>query len=80
MTIENLQTAINKLNYEGIDFAKLKLSADAFLDAIAKRIEQQKAQKKKAEAKAKAKAKKEADVKEMLPPPPSLTTDSMHMP
>ena len=46
LTIPNLQTAINKLQYEGVDFSKLKLPADAFLPLIAKRINQQKQQKK----------------------------------
>ncbi|MES2283399.1 MAG: site-specific integrase [Pseudomonadota bacterium] len=42
LTVENLQTAINKLTFEGVDFGKLKLPPNAFLPAIAKRIEQQK--------------------------------------
>ena len=41
LTIPNLQTAINKLQYEGVDFAKLKLPADAFLQPITRRIKQQ---------------------------------------
>ena len=41
LTIENLQTAINKLTYEGIDFDKLKLPPTAFLQPIEKRLEQQ---------------------------------------
>ena len=57
LTIPNLQTAINKLHYEDIDFAKLKLPANAFLDVIAKRIEQQAEAKKREEEKAKPKAK-----------------------
>ena len=43
LTILNLQTAINKLHYEDVDFSKLKVPAEAFLNAIAKRIEQQRA-------------------------------------
>lgn len=61
MTIENLQTAINKLNYEGIDFTKLKLPTDAFLGAIAKRIEQQAEAKQRADEKAEAEAKAAAE-------------------
>jgi hypothetical protein len=41
LTIPNLQTAINKLQYEGVDFSKLKLPADAFLVLIDRRIKQQ---------------------------------------
>ena len=63
LTIPNLQTAINKLQYEGVDFSKLKLPADAFMVPIDRRIKQQaeaakrQAEKEKAEAKAKTKAK-----------------------
>ncbi len=63
LTIPNLQTAINKLQYEGIDFSKLKRPADAFLEPIKKRIQQQadaekrKVEKEKAEAKGKIKSK-----------------------
>jgi integrase len=53
LTISNLQTAINKLKYEGVDFAKLKLPAGVFLGGIAKRIEQQKEREKRAAAKPK---------------------------
>jgi integrase len=48
LTVPNLLAAINLLEFEGVDFAKLKLSKDAFLPVIAKRISQQKARKKKA--------------------------------
>ena len=57
LTIANLQTAIGKLQYEGLDFSKLKLPADTFLAPIAKRIKQQaeaaerQAEEEKAEAK-----------------------------
>lgn len=54
LTIENLQTAINKLTYAGVDFAKLKLPADAFLHAIATRIKQQKEREEREQAKAAA--------------------------
>ena len=63
LTIPNLQTAINKLQYEGVDFSKLKLPADAFLMPIDRRIKQQaeaakrQAEKEKAGAKAKTKTK-----------------------
>ncbi|MBK9441826.1 MAG: hypothetical protein IPN53_11145 [Comamonadaceae bacterium] len=56
MTIENLKTAINKLKYEGVDFAKLKRPADAFLEPIKKRIQQQAEAQQRAEEKAKAEA------------------------
>ena len=56
LTIENLQTAINKLKYEGVDFAKFKVPADTFLASIAKRIQQQAEAEKRAEEKAKAEA------------------------
>ena len=42
LTLANLQEAINKLAYEGVDFAALKLPKDGFLPAIAKRIAEQK--------------------------------------
>lgn len=48
LTVPNLHAAINLLEFEGVDFAKLKLPKDAFLPVIAKRISQQKARKKKA--------------------------------
>jgi integrase len=51
LTIENLQTAINKLTYAGVDFVKLKLPADAFLHAIATRIKQQKEREEREQAK-----------------------------
>ena len=54
LTIANLQTAINKLKYEGLDFSKLKLPADAFLELIARRIKQQAEAEERAEKKAKA--------------------------
>lgn len=41
LTIPNLQTAINRLNFEGVDFSALKIPADSFLTDIAKRIKQQ---------------------------------------
>ncbi len=56
LTIENLQTAINKLNYEGLDLTPLKLAPDAFLESIARRIKQQAEAKKRKAAKAKAEA------------------------
>ena len=56
LTISNLQTAINKLKYEGVDFAKLKRPADAFLEPIKKRIQQQAEAKQRADEKAKAEA------------------------
>ena len=49
LTIENLQTAINKLQYEKIELSKLKLPADAFMNAISKRITQRKDRKVKEE-------------------------------
>lgn len=54
LTIPNLQTAINKLHFEDMDFSRLKLPADAFLDAIAKRIVQQKEREKREREKAAA--------------------------
>lgn len=50
LTIPNLHAAINLLDFEGIDFTKLKLPKDAFLPVIAKRIAQQKSRKKKPSA------------------------------
>ena len=47
LTVPNLHAAINLLEFEGVDFAKLKLPQDAFWPIIAKRIDQQKARKKK---------------------------------
>ncbi len=41
LTLPNLQVAINKLNYEGLDLVPLKLAPDAFLEPIARRIKQQ---------------------------------------
>ncbi len=64
LTLPNLQAAINKLNYDGIDFSKLKLPAEAFLAVIAKRIQQQAEAKKRKGAKARAKV--PADAKEKL--------------
>jgi integrase len=63
LTISNLQTAINKLDYKGIDFARLKLPADAFLNPIAKRIQQQAEAKLRADEKAKAEATAKANAK-----------------
>ena len=57
LTIPNLQTAINKLNYDGVDFSKFKLPADAFLAPIARRIKLQAEAEKRAKEKAKADAK-----------------------
>jgi integrase len=60
LTLPNLQTAINKLDYEGLDLAPLKLESDAFLEPIARRIKQQAEAKKRKAAKAKEKAVLEA--------------------
>ena len=61
LTLLNLQVAINKLNYEGLDLAPLKRAPDAFLEPIARRIKQQAEAKKIKVAKAKAKAEAEAE-------------------
>jgi len=63
LTIANLQTAINKLKYDGLDFSKLKLPVDAFLELIARRIKQQAEAKERAEQKAKAEAQAKAVTK-----------------
>ena len=67
LTVPNLHAAINLLDYEDIDFGKLKVQQDLFLPIIAKRIIQQAEQKKlkveKAAAKAKAEAEAEAEAK-----------------
>lgn len=60
LTLENLQEAINKLRYEGLDLSKLKVPADSFLAPIAKRIKQQAEAKKRAAEEAKAEAKVKA--------------------
>lgn len=60
LTVPNLQIAINKLHYEGVDFAKLMRPQDSFLPIIAKRIVEQKERQARDEAKAKAEAEKEA--------------------
>ena len=63
LTVPNLHEAINRLDFEGIDFGKLKILQDGFLPIIAKRITQQAEQKKKKAEKAAAKAKVEAEAK-----------------
>ena len=63
LTLPNLQEAINKLHYEDMDFAKLKLPKDGFLPVIAKRLIEQANQKKKKAEKAAVKAEAEAKVK-----------------
>lgn len=60
LTLPSLQTAINMLHYEGIDFEKMKRPEGSFLPLIAKRIIQQAEQKKKKAAKAKAEAEAKA--------------------
>jgi integrase len=45
LTLPNLQEAINKLHYSGMDFAPLKLPNDRFLQIIERRIIQQQEQK-----------------------------------
>lgn len=67
LTVPNLHDAISRLDYEGIDFAALKVSQSDFLPLIAKRIAQQAEQRRKkaekaAKAAAEAKAKAEAKV------------------
>ena len=42
LTIPNQKTAIDKLQYEDMDFSSLKPPADAFLESIAQRIDRQK--------------------------------------
>ena len=63
LTLPNLQTAINTLHYEGIDFEKMKRPDGSFLPLIAKRIIQQAEQKKKKAEKAAAMAKAESEAK-----------------
>ena len=63
LTVPNLNAAINLLQYEGIDFVKLKVSHTAFLPIIAKRMAQQAEQKKKKAAEAIARAKIEVKPK-----------------
>jgi len=63
LTVPNLHDAISKLDYEGIDFERLKIPQDSFLPIIAKRITQQAEQKKKKTEKAAAIAKTEAEAK-----------------
>ncbi|MCX7248743.1 MAG: site-specific integrase [Burkholderiales bacterium] len=63
LTVPNLHDAISKLDYEGIDFERLKIPQDSFLPIIAKRITQQAEQKKKKAEKAAAKAKAETEAK-----------------
>jgi integrase len=68
LTLPNLRTAVNKLDYEGIDFDPLKLPQDTFLPRIAQRIEEQKARAEKAEEKAKAEALAAGDVDSQVKP------------
>ena len=63
LTVPNLHGAINLLDYEDIDFAKLKVPQESFIPVIAKRIIQQAEQRKLKAEKAAAKAKAEAEVK-----------------
>ena len=63
LTVPNLHDAISRLDYEGIDFAGLKISQESFLPIIAKRIIQQAEQKKKKAEKAAEKAKVAAEAK-----------------
>ena len=63
LTVPNLHDAISRLDYEGIDFERLKVPQDSFLPIIAKRIIQQAEQKKKKAEKAAEKAKVAAEVK-----------------
>jgi integrase len=63
LTVPNLHDAISRLDYEGIDFERLKVPQDSFLPIIAKRIIQQAEQKKKNAEKAAEKAKVAAEVK-----------------
>ena len=63
LTLPNLQTAINTLHYEGINFEKMKRPDGSFLPLIAKRIIQQAEQKKKKAEKAAAKTKAESEAK-----------------
>ena len=63
LTVPNLHDAISRLDYEGIDFERLKVQQDSFLPIIAKRIIQQAEQKKKKAEKAAEKAKLAAEAK-----------------
>jgi integrase len=63
LTVPNLHAAINLLDYEDIDFAKLKVPQESFIPVIAKRIIQQAEQKKLKAEKAAAKAKADAEAK-----------------
>lgn len=65
LTPPNLQIAINKLNYEDVDFSKLKRAQDTFMPIIAKRIVQQAELKKKKEEKAAAEAKAKAEAEKL---------------
>jgi integrase len=63
LTVPNLHAAINLLDYEDIDFGKLKVPQESFIPIIAKRIIQQAEQKKKKAEKAATIAKTEAEAK-----------------
>ena len=63
LTVPNLHDAISRLDYEGIDFERLKVPQDSFLPIIAKRIIQQAEQKKMKAEKAAEKAKVATKVK-----------------
>ena len=63
LTVPNLHAAINLLDYEDIDFAKLKIPQESFIPVIAKRIIQQAEQKKLKAKKAADKAKADAEAK-----------------
>ena len=63
LTVPNLHAAINLLDYEDIDFGKLKVPQESFIPVIAKRIIQQAEQKKLKAEKAAAKAKADAEAK-----------------
>lgn len=62
LMIPNLQMAINKLQYEGVDFAKLNLPADTFLLPIERRIRQQAEAVKRKTEKEKTKARQKTKV------------------
>ena len=57
LTVPNLHAAISLLDYEDIDFGKLKVPQESFIPIIVKRIIQQAEQKKKKAEKAEAEAK-----------------------
>ena len=63
LTVPNLHAAISLLDYEDIDFGKLKVPQESFIPVIAKRIIQQAEQKKLKAEKAAAKAKADAEAK-----------------